>query len=54
MWVMAGCLHGLSSLVVWAGSEAVSAHLERGKKLLQDGNLHEALEQYNMAVGKSP
>ena len=38
-----------SCVGVW--SDSVSGHLERGKKLLQDGNLPEALEQYNLAVG---
>ncbi|XP_003390240.1 PREDICTED: dnaJ homolog subfamily C member 3-like [Amphimedon queenslandica] len=37
---------------VW--SDSVSGHLEKGKKLLQDGNLPEALEQYNLAVAGDP
>ena len=39
-------------LGAWSSNE-VERHLEMGKKFLQEGNLADALQHYNMAVGMS-
>jgi DnaJ family protein C protein 3 len=41
------------TLGVWGASE-VDKHLEMGKKFLQEGNLADALNHYNMAVDGDP
>ena len=40
------------NLGAWSSDE-VERHLEMGKKFLQEGNLADALQHYNMAVGMS-
>ena len=46
------CTILIINLGAWSSDE-VKQHLEMGKKFLQEGNLADALQHYNMAVGMS-